>query len=72
MGAVKKVLCERELEALPSSYVGIELCETVHLHVPGFRWELTLQQFLEFAEIIRVAVKHWKNLNGGFIIQIFL
>lgn len=63
MGKVKKVLASKRLEPLGESYCGIELCETVHFHMPGFRFELTAEQFEVFAETVNEALAKWVELG---------
>ena len=63
LGAVKKVLVSKVLEPLEANYVGVELCETVHFHLPGFRLEYTLPQLVKFSEILVRAVENWKKMG---------
>ena len=80
LGKVRKVLASKRLEPLPNNYVGVELCETVHVHMPGFRFELTLEQFIKYADILSKAKENWnvmgcpkedgddfKLLGGGYL-----
>ena len=64
LGKVKKVLASKVLEPLEANYVGVELCETVHLHVPGFRWELTLPRMEKLSEILCRAVQNHKKMGS--------
>lgn len=74
LGAVKKVLVSKKLEPLDANYVGVELCETVHVHMPGFRFELTLEQFIQFARIFTRSLENHKAMGepkedpDGFIL----
>lgn len=63
MGKVKRVLASKKLKALQENFCGIELCETVHLHMPDFRFELTTEQFKVFAETVHKALEKWISLG---------
>lgn len=63
MGKIKKVLASANIEKPASTYLTIELCETIHVHTPTFRWELTLPQLLITAKIFGSAVKVWEMSN---------
>lgn len=63
LGKVKKVLVSTKIEPIEANYVGIELCETVHLHMPGFRWELTLSQLEAITKIFVRATETWKTMG---------
>ena len=64
LGKVRKVLVSKKIEGVDANYVGVELCETVHFHLPGFRWETTLAQLEKFAEILGRAVANWKLMGS--------
>jgi len=63
LGKVKKVLASKEIEPVETNYVGVELCETVHVHMPGFRFELTLEQFKKYALIFARALETWRAMG---------
>ena len=63
LGKVKKVLAYKKIEPVGTNYVGIELCETVHVHMPGFRFELTVDQFEKYASIWARALENWKAMG---------
>lgn len=64
MGKVKRILSAKYLipyEGL--NYCGIELCETVHIHLPGFRVEFNAEQFEAIAAAMTRAHEKWKKLG---------
>ena len=65
MGQVKKMLSSKKIKRLQEqdNFCGIELCETVHFHMAGFRFELTAQQFEGFAETVAKAYQTWVSLG---------
>lgn len=64
MGKVKKILVSRKLEPSSQNYCGIELCETVHIHLPdGIRLEFDVEQFKVFAETNYNALQKWIELG---------
>ena len=63
MGLVKKILKKSEIVGV-TNYVGIELCETIHFHMPGFRFELTEEQFKDFHDVVSRGYEKWRN--SGF------
>lgn len=64
LGKVKKHI-STEIPAIPESAhtCGIELCETVHIHMPKFRFELTTSQFEAFANYLWEALEKWRRLG---------
>ena len=65
MGKVKRMLSSKKIKHLQEkeNFCGIELCETVHFHMAGFRFELTAQQFEGFAETVAKALQIWVSLG---------
>lgn len=65
MGQVKKLLASKKIKHLEGkdNFCGIELCETVHFHMAGFRFELTAQQFEVFAQTVAKALQTWISLS---------
>lgn len=64
MGKVKRVLASKKLKPSSPNYCGIELCETVHIHLPdGLRLEYTTEQFKVFAETAHRALEKWVSLG---------
>ena len=64
MGKVKRILASRTLKPHKETYCGIELCETVHIHLPGgLRLEFTSEQFEVFAETVSKARQKWIALS---------
>lgn len=63
MGKVKRVLASGHLETPQNPYVGIELCETIHVHMPNYRFELTAQEFEVFAQTVRTAYEKWISMG---------
>ncbi len=62
MGGVKRILASKTIEP-PEKSCKIELCETVHFHMPGFRFELTAQEFDVFARAVQQAFEKWVSLG---------
>lgn len=68
VGKVKRILAWTEASNIrpaptPNSVCGIELCETVHFHMPDFRFELTADGFDKFATLVRQAHAKWVALG---------
>jgi hypothetical protein len=57
------MLFSKKARPLVSNYCGIELCETVHFHMPGFRFELDLGQFESFARAMARAYENWLKMG---------
>ena len=63
MGQVKRILASRVVDSPEGHHCGIELCETVHFHMPGFRFELTSKEFAVFAATVQQAFSKWVSLG---------
>lgn len=64
MGNVKKVLATKNLKPVEPIFCGIELCETVHIHLGSdFRFDLDLEQFQVCAETLHEALQKWISLG---------
>ena len=64
MGQVKRLLASRTLKPSSPNYCGIELCETVHIHLPdGIRLEFDAMQFQVLAETFQKAHQKWMALG---------
>ena len=59
MGQVKRILAAKQVNPLPDNYCGIELCETVHIHLPGYRLEFNTANFEVLADVIHRAWQNW-------------
>lgn len=58
MGNVKRLLSAGTYDPAVLPYAGrfvIEDCETVHLHMGNLRMEFTVEQFMDFAEMVETA-----------------
>jgi len=65
MGKVKRVLASKKLEPYQGpNYLGIELCETVHVHLPGYRIEFTADQFEAVATTFVRAINEWMEMGA--------
>jgi len=64
MGKVKRVLASKKLAPFNGlNYCGIELCETVHIHLPGIRVEFPMEQFEAVAVAMTKALEKWRELG---------
>lgn len=67
MGKVKRILAWAEASDVrpepTNPHCGIELCETVHIHMPDFRFELDADGFDKFATLVRQAHAKWIALG---------
>jgi len=64
LGKVKRILASKKLGSSSPNKCGIELCETVHFHLPdGIRLEFTVGQFEVIAETFYNALQKWIELG---------
>lgn len=63
MGAIKKVLCERELpeRELHNSRLFVDLSENVHIHFREIRLMFGVEEFFEFTDVIRESAREVKK-----------
>jgi hypothetical protein len=63
MGAIKKVLCERELpeRELHNSRLFVDLSENVHIHFREIRLMFGVEEFFEFTDVIRESAGEVKK-----------
>lgn len=63
MGAIKKVLSERELpeRELHNSRLFVDLSENVHIHFREIRLMFGVEEFFEFTDVIRESAKEVKK-----------
>jgi len=64
MGKVKRILASQKLIPEKPIFCGIELCETVHIHLGSeVRLELDIEQFKVFAETLYKALQKWRSIG---------
>lgn len=64
MGKVKRILASKKLKPEKPIFCGIELCETVHIHLGSeIRLEFDIEQFKVFAETLYQALQKWRSIG---------